>query len=136
MVSLTNIGHDVERAVNRTKYLRQCISLTGLGTPTFEAAVEGILDIYSLFSSHVPRNRLKPSTCCDTYGEFTSVETSNRYFTSIKDSGPMVEHIAFSNEIDPHGILANLATNSNYIHSDDNVVEYYERTTTETGEIK
>ncbi|KAF8347119.1 hypothetical protein F5887DRAFT_1131417 [Amanita rubescens] len=124
-----------EITAKRVKYLRQGVSLTGLGTPTFEAAINGIFDIYSLFSGHVPRDKLKPCAFLDTYGEFTSIETSNRYFSSIKDCGPTVKHISFPSEIDPHGILSSFE-NTSYIHSENNVVEFYERVLSDTGEMK
>jgi hypothetical protein len=125
----------IERTNDRVKYLRQGVSLTGLGTPTFEAAINGILDVFSLFSGHVHRDKLKPCTFLGRYGDFTSIETSNRYFSSIKDSGPTEKHISFPSEIDPHGILSKFE-NSSYIHSGNNVVEYYERVMSETGEMK
>ncbi|KAF8325959.1 hypothetical protein F5887DRAFT_1072021 [Amanita rubescens] len=124
-----------EITAKRAKYLRQGVSLTGLGTPTFEAAVKGILDIYSLFGGHVPRDKLKPCGCIDAYGEFTSIDSSNRYFSSIKDCGPTEKQIPFSIDIDPYGILSNLET-SGYVHNINNVVEYYERIISETGEMK
>jgi hypothetical protein len=111
------------------------VSLTGLGAPTFEDALKGILDVYSLFSTHVPREKLKPCSCIDSYGEFTSIESSNRYFTSIKDCGPKEKHISLSTEIDPHGILSGVE-NAGYIHSENNVVEFYERSILKTGEMK
>ncbi|KAF8327492.1 hypothetical protein F5887DRAFT_1077138 [Amanita rubescens] len=125
----------IERNANKAKYLRQGVSLTGLGTPTFDAALSGILDVYSLFSRHVPRDKLKPCSCIDAYGEFTSIESSNRYFTSIKDCGLTEKHITFSSEIDPYGILTSFE-NSSYIHSDNNIVEYFERTILDDGEKK
>lgn len=124
-----------ERRSNRAKYLRQGISLTGLGTPTFEEALKGILDIYALFSGHVPREKLRPCACIDRYGEFSSIESSNRYFTSIKDCGPTEKHVSFSTEIDPHGVLSSFES-TGYIHGENNVVEYYERSILKTGEMK
>ncbi|KAF8329028.1 hypothetical protein F5887DRAFT_1081409 [Amanita rubescens] len=124
-----------EITAKKARYLRQSVSLTGLGTPTFEAAVKGILDVYSLFGGHVPRDKLKPCGCIDAYGEFTSIDSSNRYFSSIKDCGPTERQIPFSSDTDPYGILSNLE-NSGYVHNINNVVEYYERTILETGETK
>ncbi|KAF8333773.1 hypothetical protein F5887DRAFT_1079945 [Amanita rubescens] len=120
---------------NRAKYLRQNVSLTGLGSPTFEKALKGILDIYSLFRGHVPREKLKPCSCIDSYGEYTSIESSCRYFSSIKDCGPKEKHIPFGSEIDPYGILSSIE-NTSYVHIYDNVVQYYERSTSDTGEMR
>ena len=91
--------------------------------------------VYSLFSGHVPRDKLKPCAIVDSYGEFSSIELSNRYFSSIKDCGPTEKHISFSSEIDPLGILSSFK-NSNFIHSENNIVEFYERNILESGKMK
>ncbi|KAM6489121.1 hypothetical protein JOM56_010309 [Amanita muscaria] len=119
----------------RTKYLRQSVSLTGLGTPTFETAMKGVLDIYALFSGYVSHNKLKSCSTCDNYGEHSSFESSNRYFTTTKDAPASDKQMPFTSEVDPHGILSGLA-NYVYLHCESNVVQYFERKVSPTGEAR
>ncbi|KIL57949.1 hypothetical protein M378DRAFT_60403, partial [Amanita muscaria Koide BX008] len=124
-----------ERTPRRTKYLRQSVSLTGLGTPTFEAALKGVLDVYALFSGYVNHKNLKACSICDNYSEYTSFESSNRYFTTTKDAPASEKHIPFTSEVDPYGILSGLA-NSIYMHGESNIVEYFERTRMPYNELR
>ena len=119
----------------RTRYLRQSISLTGLGTPTFNASLQGVLNVFTLFSNHVPRDALNNcENICNSYGNHPGIDISNRYFSSIKNT-PMEKRIPFEQHEDPHGILARLET-PNYVHSNLNKVEYFERISKANGEMK
>jgi hypothetical protein len=93
------------------------------------------MDIFSLFRVHVPREKLQPCGFINSYGEFSSIESSNRYFTPVRDCGPKEKCIPFSSEIDPHGILSKME-NMNYIHIDNNEVEYYECSHLDSGELR
>ncbi|KAF8341842.1 hypothetical protein F5887DRAFT_887768, partial [Amanita rubescens] len=79
--------------------------------------------------------KLKLCLCINTYGEFTSFDSSNQYFSSIKDCSPMEKHIPFGRDINPYGILSGIE-NTGYIHVTDNLVNYYEQSTLEMGEMK
>ncbi|KAF8221474.1 hypothetical protein L208DRAFT_1327778, partial [Tricholoma matsutake] len=106
-------------------YLQQGITLTGLGTPTFEWAVDAAQEIYRLFDQSFEDGMLESwmtSTTQSTTG--CSLNASNRYVTSKKDAPQMV-HIPFSPAIDPRGFLEQMLKGS-YIHGDDNTVEYYQ----------
>ncbi|KIL58014.1 hypothetical protein M378DRAFT_87111 [Amanita muscaria Koide BX008] len=108
------------------KYLRQSVSLTGLGTPYFEASMKALTNIYVLFSRFVPADKLQACAIMGKYGEHVSMDASNRYFTTRKDN-PMEKHIPFDSDVDPNGILERAAGGSAYIHSEHNIVRYYER---------
>ena len=107
------------------RYIRQSVGLTGLGTPKFESGVKALTDIYAFFSRFVPFDKLQLSTIVDKYGEYTSIECGNRYFSLRKDM-PFAKPVPFSTDIDPQGILTR-AAGTTYIHADLNVVRYYER---------
>ncbi|KAF8220026.1 hypothetical protein L208DRAFT_1336195, partial [Tricholoma matsutake] len=103
----------------------QGITLTGLGTPTFEWAVDAAQEIYRLFNQSFEDGMLESwmtSTTQSTTGH--SLNTSNRYVTSKKDTPQMV-HIPFSPTIDPHSFLEQMLKGS-YVHGDNNTVEYYQ----------
>ncbi|KAF8701059.1 hypothetical protein AX14_000592 [Amanita brunnescens Koide BX004] len=119
---------------SRARFLRQAVSLTGLGTATFDLGMQGVLDVYAMFSSHVPRESLKTCENCNTYGEHTSIDISNRYFTSVRNA-INERSVSFSKDEDPLGLLARLES-PNYIHCESNVVEYFERVTKSSGDLR
>jgi hypothetical protein len=65
------------------------------------------------------------------YGDFVSLDASNRYFTPKRDAKNMA-HVPFDRLVDPQGILENMAT-AGYVHGDENIVKYYARRIDENG---
>jgi len=116
------------------KYLRQGVSLTGLGTPLFDSSIQAIMDIYALFCRSVPRDKLQPCSFTDHYGQYTGIEMANRFFSPRKDF-PTSKSIPFSTDIDPKGILARVAGTS-FIHMEQNVVAYYECSVAPNGNTR
>ena len=106
------------------KYLRQSVSLTGLGTSLFDTAIDGLADVYAAYSEFISLPKLAPCGIVDEYDRFTTIELSNRYLTS-KRTTPTHEHIPFNPDVDPQGLLTSAAGNA-YIHTEHNVVKYYE----------
>jgi hypothetical protein len=99
--------------------------LTGLGTPTFEQAVDAAQEIYGLFDRSFEDGTLESWTTSTTQSRAgRSLDASNRYVTSKKDA-PCMIHIPFSPTIDPRGFLEQMLK-GNYVHGDDNTVEYYQ----------
>ena len=118
-----------------TKYLRQGIKLTGLGASTFNASMQGILNVFTLFSNHIPCDTLKNcENICNTFGQHTSIDISNRYFSSIKNV-PSERNVPFGKHVNPYGILARLQT-PNYVHSELNNVRYYKRISKTSGKMQ
>jgi hypothetical protein len=119
----------------QTRYLRQGIKLTGLGASTFNASMQGILNVFTLFSNHVPRDALKScENICNTFGQHMSIDLSNCYFSSIRNV-PLERSVPFGRHVDPYGILARLQT-PNYVHSELNEVRYYERISKSSGKTQ
>ena len=116
------------------RYLKQGVSLTGLGTPLFDSSIQAIMDIYALFCRSVPRDKLQPCSFMDHYGQYTAIEMSNRFFSPRKDF-PMSKSIPFSADVDPKGILAR-AIGTSFIHMEQNVVAYYERSMAPNGNTR
>ncbi|KAK7027391.1 hypothetical protein VNI00_015227 [Paramarasmius palmivorus] len=105
------------------KYLQQRIVLTGLDTPTFNDALDGLARV-----EHNLRLNLRdynPQFHVGSRGNQAKLHLSNRYFTSKRFADEM-EPIAFPAEIDPKGIL-NSIQNESLVHTAENSVEYYER---------
>ncbi|KAM6493896.1 hypothetical protein JOM56_010257 [Amanita muscaria] len=118
----------------QVKYLRQSISLTGLGAPHFEASMKGLTNIFVLFSRFVPADKLQACSMMGKFGEHASMDSGNRYFTAKKDN-PTERNIPFSTDVDPNRILER-AAGSGYIHSEHNIVRYYERVETTDNKIR
>jgi hypothetical protein len=67
------------------------------------------------------------------FGEYVSIDMSNRYFTPRRQETLGTTEIPFSTDVDPHGFLAKAAGTS-LVHTDENAVHYYERVLKDNGE--
>jgi hypothetical protein len=119
---------------NRIRYLRQSVTLTGFGTPTFENGIKGLLQVHELFDRHVPENKLDECSIVDKCDDFLGVHLSNRYFSSWHEN-PTGAHIPFAPMVDPSGFLTSLVK-TQYFHGEQNVVKYYNRSVDSRGVIK
>jgi hypothetical protein len=113
----------LNREHRQRKYLKQSIMLTGLGGHSFAQCIDNIYAIQDMFAPEFPQDALEdwtPSRC----GEFDAVDISNRYFTSRYDMNGEAP-IPFQSNVDPDRILTNALSND-FVHLQDNEVEYYE----------
>jgi hypothetical protein len=104
------------------RFLRQGITITGLGTPTFKRSADAAKEIYELFQHQYPKGKLE-SWSPGTYRGFTTLEISNRYFTLKRDT-PDMEHVPFDKLVDPFGILEGMI-DTGYVHGEENRVRYF-----------
>ncbi|KAF9488864.1 hypothetical protein BDN71DRAFT_405594 [Pleurotus eryngii] len=93
----------------RLAHIRQSVTLTGLGSQSFERTVENCRRAYSMFSRYTPNTKLIPSpeflgkyetnfgNGVDQYGTITA---SNRFFTPAKQAAGL-STVAVNDEIDP-----------------------------------
>ena len=84
-----------------------------------------IPDITALFTRAISEDRIQPNAIIGDLDEFSTLNTSNRYFTPRKDAQTAKE-LAFAHDVDPHGNLARLL-GSAHVHIEENTVSYYER---------
>jgi hypothetical protein len=97
--------------------------LTGLGTQSFEDAIEAVFIIHAIFACQFPENAMeewKPSS----YMDHRTIAISNRYFSEMRFC-PGVAPVPFHPSVDPKGILQGM-TGDRLIHSQENHVDYYE----------
>lgn len=113
--------------------MRQGVSITGLGSPTFSKALDCAFQIFGLFSRHVPENKLQEWKI-ETYNDHPSLDLSNRLFTPRKDD-PMSPSISLGADIDPNGRLMSLAGNDLF-HGEENQIRYMAKTTGKEGDVK
>ena len=116
---------------NKFHYLRQSITVTGLGTATFEDAIKASHKIYNLFTRHFPEGQLE-AWKCHTFSGYSSFTTWNRYLTPVKYA-PSMAHTQFTEAIDPRGILEEMVAKGNHVHGEDNVVCYWMQHTNDHG---
>jgi hypothetical protein len=97
--------------------------LTGLSSPKFNDAIQSIRAIEDIFREQVVDRNMEvwvPST----FQGHLSIDISNRYFTP-RQHALQDRHISFSAVIDPDNILSE-AMGEEFVHTEDNEVEYYE----------
>ena len=101
----------------------QYVVITGLGLDEFKNAITAVENIHSLFRAEADIGELAPFSRQVVHG-YDALKISNRFLTpkhQVEDS----EHDPESMKvIDPHSHLRNLASDR-YVHSEENVVEYW-----------
>jgi len=104
--------------------------LTGLSSPKFNDAILSIRAIEDIFRRQVVDRNMEmwvPSV----FQGHQSIDVGNRYFTP-RQHALQDRHISFSSVIDPENILSE-AMGDEFVHTEDNEVEYYEAQTEGRG---
>ena len=111
--------------------MKQTITLSGLGTESFNSAVKGVLHIYQAFQSvlGVRNAQLRPWKPIRE-AEDLVLTFGNRYLTRGQDAGNETQ-VDLAETVDPFNILRPLLRSE--VHISDNVVEYWQRGTTASG---
>jgi hypothetical protein len=104
--------------------------LTGLDTPKFKAALEGIMAIHGKFAKSIGTDQLLPWVP-GLYQNRNVVHASNNYFLSGRRVAN-AEVEPFSPLVDPLGLLATVDQNV-YRHTRENVVGYFVKESGETA---
>ena len=105
--------------------MKQYVTLTGLGSDDFLAAVEGTAAIYQEFKGQVEREggRLREwSPGLD--GKNITLTFANHYLTKSKEAGDETP-LELVKTVDPFNILGPHLQNQ--VHLQENVVEYWEK---------
>lgn len=113
--------------VPRFKYLRQGISLTGLGTATFTNALDAAHEIHQQFDRQFEEGVLERWSCSSADNASPCIDISNRYLTPAKEAGG-TDETPFHKGVDPKGILQSMANGDgsiSYMHTEDNQVRYF-----------
>lgn len=108
---------------NKRIHLKQSISISGLGTDTFNDAITSLYLLQTALTAHIPPQSLIP-WAPSFFQDFPSIDISNRYFSKKKDA--LEAPIPFGLDVDPHGLLAHLIQ-GDLAHTSDNEVLYYQR---------
>jgi len=103
--------------------MRQAVTITGLGSPSFKKGVENLNHILLMFANTFPDDKLNAWQ----YTEFQSwpaIECYTRYYTE-KRLAPQEPDVPFDTLTDPESVLRNLA-GPDFFHGRDNHVDYKE----------
>lgn len=115
--------------------MRQSISLSGLGSKSFDSAIENIQDIHHIFGRTFAAGCLEPWIPNDFEGSQT-IDAANRYFTP-RLQATQDQIIPFSRLVDPNSILtAAMGRDGTFTHTIDNEVDYYELVIDNEGPIR
>jgi hypothetical protein len=113
--------------------MRQAVTLTGLGSESFEAALKGVEKVYMAFFNHLPDGHLLPLEGT-TWNDVPTIEAYCRYFTH-RLSSPFIQEEPIPLNIDPEGVLQSLC-DGEYTYTSDNVVDYKARIVQDNGTIR
>ncbi|TFK60330.1 hypothetical protein BDN72DRAFT_905057 [Pluteus cervinus] len=104
----------------------QSVTLSGLGTPTFEESLSALTEMYTVFCRQFPEGRVLPLPTAEScIGIGGSLTFSNRHFTK-RAEGPHMKAIPFSSLVDPKKYLTRMLS-STLIHTEENEVQYFTR---------
>ena len=90
------------------RHLRQSLTLTGFNTSTFQSVSENIAVVHELFGCFLGKDSLQPLLCVSGFGEYVSIDMSNRYFTPRWDETLGTTEIPFSPDVDPPALDVNI----------------------------
>ena len=136
-VALTR--HKQRISASRYKFLRQAITLSGLGSPTFKNALMAANEIYRRFDCQFSEGTLDSwdSSPVDD-NECPCLSMSNRYLTPANEAQSLGA-IPFDKGVDPRGILQNMAKGEGltvHVHTEDNRVQYFQTKRDTGGNVK
>lgn len=128
---LMNLDESDRASSKRVKYLRQRVSITGMGNESFNQAAVNLAKIQAIFKRTIG-NELGEDPLYSDFKNYRALDASNRFFTP-RDDRSENDHTPLGIEVDPHGFLQQ-AAGSAYIHTTDNKVYYYEKGVSKDGE--
>jgi len=108
----------------RLKYLRQRVSITGMGNTSFSDVLKSVAIIQTVFKRTLG-SQLEDNVAQSDYTGHAALDASNRYFTPMNNAGDG-ENLPLGIDVDPLGFLAK-AAGTDFVHTEDNRVYYYER---------
>jgi hypothetical protein len=108
------------------------VTLTGLDTHKFKAALEATALVSDLFARHIGPGRFE-EWIPDAFRQWRAISISNKYFSTRSSAGTDLAPI--NPLVDPGGIIASLGE-LGYRYTVDNEVGYFERVKTPDGNFK
>ncbi|KAL0057403.1 hypothetical protein AAF712_015953 [Marasmius tenuissimus] len=117
------------------RFLNQSVTITGMGLPYFDDALEGILEVEGRFERKVgPESMDKTRLLGGMHDGFRTLTVGNRYFTT-KGQGTYIKAEQFGKGVNPYGHLQKV-TGDKHVYCEENVVSYQRRALYNNGTEK
>ena len=116
------------------RLMKQSLRLTGLGSKTFQECFMGLHALQELVKSKPYCHEIRFAWDVDArvgYG-FSAMYFQNRLFSLISETAGEAR-VLLHPAIDPTGEMQRMWEGDTFVHVQDNVVEYYERTEDKQG---
>ncbi|KAF7968166.1 hypothetical protein HWV62_31706 [Athelia sp. TMB] len=111
-------------ANNEARFMKQSIRLTGFGCKQFQQAVNSAANLVAFMGQNMDDGSIEQWAPV-RFQAWPALEFSNRYFVHQNTEGDMVP-VAYSENMDPDGVLAEMA-GEDWVHTADNQVSFYKR---------
>lgn len=99
-----------------------------MGTQSFGEALFTLQQLHQVLDRNFEENKLEQWT-----NPNETLEISNRFLTPKKDAADSGS-VAFGKDVDPKGVLESmLKEGEGFVHTEDNVVEYFQRKSDANG---
>lgn len=103
---------------------KQRVCLGGLDLPQFATYISAIQAIWQVFASNLPERALQMWQPQWSHG-FIGLDASSRYFVSASGAETAAQS-PLGASIDPLGLLQRAASTRHLVHTDKNIVKFYE----------
>ncbi|KAL0951864.1 hypothetical protein HGRIS_008524 [Hohenbuehelia grisea] len=121
-----------QSSVRRVRYLKQGVTVTGLGTQQFDDAMNGITYVMSIFARSAEDGNILPSDGFNLGDNPSTLDVTNRYLTPVHERQPGDQSLTLAKEIDPLSTLNRFISEGEYVYGEDNQVLYFIKTNKET----
>ena len=116
------------------RFMKQGVTITGLGIDEFKNQLDMILDVTALFTRAINEDKIQSNTIIGELNELPTLNASNQYFTPKKDALD-TKLLAFHKDVDPFGNLTRLL-GLDRVHIEENIVSYYKHVGGEIAKYK
>ena len=104
---------------------KQLITLSGLNLPLFTENLNGLHALRNILTAHLGEDTVSKLSLHSLAG-FPTIQISNRYFSSQEEAQEYDVQV-LSEDIDPCDELDKIGRQHGLVHTQDNVVEYWEQ---------
>ncbi|KAL0960054.1 hypothetical protein HGRIS_011702 [Hohenbuehelia grisea] len=123
--ALPPIKHKIRSSSNAVQFLKQGLTIGGLGNEDFAKAIHNATELFAELERAGGRAKVTPSDGLVAEGPEPSMCISNRLFTPRKEN-PNGIAVVMDSEIDPDGNLQSMA-GEEFFYGEENAVDYMER---------
>ena len=103
------------------RHIHQAVTITGLGSSTFDRGIANLNQILLKFANNFPEDKLDAWNYTQ-FEESHAIRSSSRYFTERR-LAPQETQMKFGKHVDPENILQKMMGHD-FFHGPDNFVEY------------